>query len=73
MNMFDTAEVYGEEGSSEINLGKCIKRLDCAREDIIISTKMFWGADRKNPMAKNSIGLSRKHIIEGLRASLKRL
>lgn len=38
---------------------------------MVISTKLFWGATRRtNP---NDIGLSRKHIIEGLRASLKRL
>jgi len=40
------------------------------RSDLIISTKIFFGYGRKEPNAK---GLSRKHIIEGLAASLERL
>ena len=44
MNMFDTAEVYGN-GSSEILLGKCIKKHGMAREDVIVSTKIYWGPD----------------------------
>ena len=38
------------------------------RSDLVISTKLFWGG--KGP---NDKGLSRKHIIEGTRASLGRL
>lgn len=44
------------------------------REDLILSTKLFFGA--KVPefgMRMNRIGLSRKHIIEGMKASLKRM
>ncbi len=53
------------------------------REKLVISTKVFWGPDSKtNPVKfnffiykkkKNGLGLSRKHVIEGVRASLKRL
>ncbi|KNE55515.1 voltage-dependent potassium channel beta subunit [Allomyces macrogynus ATCC 38327] len=67
INMFDTAEVYAT-GQSEIDMGEAIKRLECKRSDLVITTKLYWGG--KGP---NDRGLSRKHIIEGLRASLARL
>ncbi|KAI8055644.1 voltage-dependent potassium channel, beta subunit [Syncephalis plumigaleata] len=67
VNFFDTAEVYAD-GQSEIVMGNVIKRCGWKRSDIVISTKLFWGG--KGP---NDRGLSRKHIIEGLDASLKRL
>lgn len=49
-------------------MGNTIKKLGWRRNDIVISTKIFWGG--KGP---NNSGLSRKHVIEGLSASLKRL
>ncbi|KAF0446656.1 voltage-dependent potassium channel, beta subunit [Gigaspora margarita] len=67
INYFDTAEVY-DGGKSEIDMGNAIKKLGWKRSDFVISTKLFWGG--KGP---NDRGLSRKHIIEGLNASLKRL
>ena len=73
INMFDTAELYGDKGCAEIIAGKCLKRLNVDREELIITVKIFWGADRSDPMSHNSVGLSRKHIIEGCKASLKRL
>ena len=39
------------------------------RSDLVISTKIFWGPDG----GPNDVGLSRKHIIEGTKASLRRL
>jgi aryl-alcohol dehydrogenase-like predicted oxidoreductase len=41
------------------------------REDIVVSTKVFFGG--KRPRLPNTNFLSRKHIIEGLGNSLKRL
>lgn len=42
------------------------------RNDLVISTKINWGgAFGDNPV--NNGGLSRKHLVEGLNASLKRL
>ncbi len=73
INMFDTAELYGKDGSCETIFGKCLKRLGVPREDVVITVKVYFGPDRYHPMGKNSIGLSRKHIIEGVRNSLKRL
>jgi voltage-dependent potassium channel beta subunit len=67
VNFFDTAEVYAE-GRSEIAMGKAIKRAGWKRSDLVLSTKIFWGGE-----GVNDRGLSRKHIIEGLDASLARL
>ena len=67
INFFDTAEVYGL-GKGEINLGKAIKKLNIPREKIVISTKIYRNGDDPNDSF-----LSRKHIMEGLKNSLKRL
>jgi voltage-dependent potassium channel beta subunit len=64
---FDTAEVYAG-GEAEVTLGKAIKALEWRREDLVVTTKIFWGGS-----GPNDRGLSRKHIIEGMRNSLKRL
>lgn len=66
-NFFDNAEVYAN-GEAEVTMGKCIKRLNCKRSDLVVSTKIFWGGQ-----GPNDRGLSRKHIIEGVDASLQRL
>ncbi|KAI5118573.1 hypothetical protein M0805_004189 [Coniferiporia weirii] len=68
INMFDTAEVYGD-GRCEEEIGRVIKELGLRRSDLVISTKIFWGQGE----SPNSTGLSRKHIIEGTQDSLKRL
>jgi voltage-dependent potassium channel beta subunit len=67
INFFDTAEIYGF-GEGEATLGKALKKLNVPRETLVISTKIF-----KVGMGVNDGLLSRKHIIEGLRNSLKRL
>jgi voltage-dependent potassium channel beta subunit len=68
INMFDTAEAYNK-GKSEEEIGRVIKELGLRRTDLVITTKLFWGL-REGP---NDGGLSRKHIIEGTKESLKRL
>lgn len=67
VNFFDNAEVYGK-GNAEIVMGNVLKRVGWKRSDIVISTKIFWGGD-----GPNDNGLSRKHIMEGMHAALKRL
>lgn len=66
VNFFDTADVYNR-GEAEISLGKAVKGI--RREDLFVATKCFW------PMSDgvNDRGLSRKHIVESVNASLKRL
>ncbi|KAG7219859.1 hypothetical protein INR49_018811 [Caranx melampygus] len=67
INLFDTAEVYNA-GKAEVVLGSIIKKKGWRRSSLVITTKIFWGGK-----AEMERGLSRKHIIEGLRASLERL
>lgn len=67
VNYFDTAEIYGH-GVAETILGKALKELGADRESIVISTKT-----RECGSGVNDKLLSRKHIIEGLKNSLKRL
>ncbi|XP_024397348.1 probable voltage-gated potassium channel subunit beta [Physcomitrium patens] len=67
VNFFDNAEVYANGKAEEI-MGAAIKQLGWKRSDLVISTKLFWGGN-----GPNDKGLSRKHIIEGVKASLKRL
>ncbi|ACR80365.1 MULTISPECIES: potassium channel beta subunit family protein [Kosmotoga] len=65
INFFDTAEVYAN-GMAESMLGEVLKEF--RREDIVVSTKIFWGGE-----GPNKKGLSRKHLLEGTWGSLKRL
>lgn len=67
VNFFDNAEVYSK-GKAEIMMGNIIKKAGWKRSDLVISTKIFWGGD-----GPNDCGLSMKHIMEGMNASLKRL
>ncbi len=67
INFFDTADVYSQGVSEEI-VGRAIKEF-ARREETVLATKVY------NPMGKgpNQKGLSRKHIMEAIDASLKRL
>lgn len=67
VNFFDNAEVYANGRAEEI-MGQAIRELGWKRSDLVISTKIFWGGQ-----GPNDKGLSRKHILEGTKASLKRL
>lgn len=65
VNLFDNAEVYGK-GQSEEVMGHVLSTF--RREELVISTKIFWGG-----ASPNEKGLSRKHLVEGTRASLQRM
>ncbi|EKD69804.1 MAG: hypothetical protein ACD_46C00724G0002 [uncultured bacterium] len=65
INFFDNAESYAH-GEAEILMGRAIKEF--RREDLVISTKIFWGGN-----GPNDTGLSRKHLLEGTKNSLHRL
>jgi voltage-dependent potassium channel beta subunit len=67
VNFFDNAEAYAG-GDAEIIMGQVLKQTEWKRSDIVLSTKIFWGGE-----GPNDKGLSRKHIIEGTDAALKRL
>ncbi len=68
INFIDTANVYSL-GLSEEMTGKAIRNLGLNRDDLIIATKV------RGTMGEllNSVGLSRKHILHEVDASLKRL
>ncbi len=66
VNFFDNAEAY-EAGASEAVMGEALKSF--RREEVVVSTKIYFGT-AKGP---NLTGLSRKHLFEGLKASLQRL
>lgn len=65
-NFIDTADVYGRGASEEI-VGRWLKQQ--RRDDLVIATKVRF------PMGAgpNDAGLSRKHILAGVEASLRRL
>lgn len=63
---FDTADVYAGT-RAEVVLGKALKGVK--RESFELFTKVYWPTGA----GKNDRGLSRKHIMEAVHASLKRL
>lgn len=67
INFFDTADVYSQGVSEEVT-GKLLTELT-RRQDVVIATKVY------NPMGKgpNDRGLSRKHIMDSIDNSLRRL
>lgn len=68
VNFIDTADVYSE-GESEKHVGAALASLGRPRDHIIVATKV---RSRTGP-GPNDIGLSRKHILSSVDASLKRL
>jgi aryl-alcohol dehydrogenase (NADP+) len=67
-NFFDTADVYSE-GASEKITGRALKDFASSREEIVVATKVH-GVMGQGP---NMRGLSRKHIMQAIDASLTRL
>jgi len=51
-------------------MGQALKELAWPRDEYVLTTKVFFGTGRKEP---NTRGLSRKHVVEGLKSSLARL
>eukprot|EP01118_Nematostelium_gracile_P006332 TRINITY_DN2035_c0_g1_i1.p1 TRINITY_DN2035_c0_g1~~TRINITY_DN2035_c0_g1_i1.p1 ORF type:complete len:350 (+),score=93.02 TRINITY_DN2035_c0_g1_i1:48-1097(+) len=72
INFFDTADVYSLGVSEEVT-GRAIKQF-AKREDVVIASKVFFPTRQDTPSySQNFSGLSRKHIMESIDASLKRL
>jgi aryl-alcohol dehydrogenase-like predicted oxidoreductase len=68
INFIDTADVYAG-GVSETITGQALKNLKVPRESVVVATKVFG---ETSPGA-NGRGNSRGHILDGVKASLKRL
>ncbi|MCA0252324.1 MAG: aldo/keto reductase family protein [Actinobacteria bacterium] len=64
---FDTADVYANTAAESV-LGEALKGQ--RRESLEIFTKVYWPTGPKGP---NDVGLSRKHIMESINGSLRRL
>lgn len=67
INFFDTADMYSNGASEEI-LGRAVRRF-ARREDVVIATKVYYPISA----APNDGGLSRKHILDSIDGSLRRL
>ena len=67
ITFFDTADTYSH-GASEVATGRLLSKL-LSRDEIVLATKVFM------PMTpgENGGGLSRKHILSAIDASLQRL
>jgi aryl-alcohol dehydrogenase-like predicted oxidoreductase len=68
INFIDTADVYSA-GLSEQVTGQALKNLKIPRENVVVATKVFG----ETAPGVNTRGLSRSHIVDGVKASLKRL
>src|SRR5215469_875374 len=67
ITFFDTADVYSG-GASEIATGRLLPKF-LSRDEMVVATKVYMPVGP----GENGKGLSRKHILAGIDASLKRL
>jgi aryl-alcohol dehydrogenase-like predicted oxidoreductase len=67
INFFDTSDMYSRGVSEEVT-GRALKELT-RRDETVIATKVYFPVSDGPHMS----GLSRKHIVQGCNASLKRL
>ncbi|MEV0995295.1 aldo/keto reductase [Nonomuraea sp. NPDC050202] len=68
VTFFDTADVYSA-GASEVVTGEVLRATFTRREDYVLATKVYFPMGR----GRNDRGLSRKHILDAIDASLTRL
>jgi 1-deoxyxylulose-5-phosphate synthase len=68
INFYDTADVYNG-GESEVLTGRLLRKLFSMREEYVVATKV----NGRTMPGENGQGLSRKHIMASIDASLKRL
>lgn len=68
VNFIDTANIYSD-GLSETMIGQAIKNLSLNRDDLVLATKVRGSMGS----GENDRGLSKKHIIQQVEGSLKRL
>jgi aryl-alcohol dehydrogenase-like predicted oxidoreductase len=68
VTFFDTADMYSD-GASEVITGRLLAKLFSRRDDYVVATKVFYPTGP----GPNDRGLSRKHILSAVDASLERL
>ncbi|MFW5968206.1 MAG: aldo/keto reductase, partial [Persicimonas sp.] len=69
INFFDTADMYSKGVSEEV-VGRALRDFADSREDYVLATKAYFPTGDGGP---NKRGLSRKHLMAALDASLERL
>ena len=72
VNFFDNAEVYAGGRSEEI-MGQALKKLAWPRLNYVVSTKFYWGLDRKGDAVNRKDTLNRKYLMQAMDGSLKRM
>jgi aryl-alcohol dehydrogenase-like predicted oxidoreductase len=68
ITFFDTADAYNG-GQSEVVTGRLLPKLFGMREEYVVATKVFF----ETMPGENGHGLSRKHVLASIDASLDRL
>ena len=68
INFFDTADVYSR-GRSEEFLGRALRECGVERDQVVVATKAFYPIKE----GENAQGLSRKHLLDAIDGSLRRL
>jgi aryl-alcohol dehydrogenase (NADP+) len=68
VNFFDTADMYSKGVSEELT-GKLLRDFGVKRESVVVATKVYFNLTDE----VNAGGLSRKHIMDAIDASLQRL
>jgi len=68
INFFDTADMYSLGVSEELT-GQLLRKFGVKRENVVVTTKLFFNLTDEI----NAGGLSRKHIMDAIDASLTRL
>ena len=68
VTFFDTADTYSDGASEEIT-GRLLRRIFARRDDYVLATKVFYPTGT----GANDRGLSRRHILAAIDASLRRL
>ena len=68
INFIDTADVYAN-GVAEQITGQALKNLKVSRDSVVVATKVFGQTGE----SVNARGASRLHIMDGIKASLKRM
>lgn len=69
VNFFDNAEVYAN-GKSEELMGEVFRQIGLTRNEYILTTKFFWGIERRINFQNT---LNRKYLMQAIEGSLKRL
>ena len=68
VTFFDTADAYNS-GTSEVITGRLLAKMFASRDDYVLATKVYFPTGP----GENDRGLSRKHILSAIDASLRRL